>query len=100
MLWTGICRDCRMAIAPDVEAAIKETSSSSLADVSKSIENVTSVSQTIIKIYIINNGEMYSKAELSTLQVVDARHRLSKLAGSKAKLTGEQRKLAKRSYTT
>ena len=73
MLWTGICRDCRMAIAPDVEAAIKETFSSSLADVSKSIENVTLVSQTIVKIYIINNVEML---------------RPSKRAGSKAKLTG------------
>ena len=62
-----------MAIAPDVEAAINETFSSSLADVSKSIENVTLVSQTIIKIYIINNVEML---------------RPSKRAGSKAKLTG------------
>ena len=73
MLWTGICRDCRMAIAPDVEAAIKETFSSSLADVSKIIENVTLVSQAIIKIYIINNVEML---------------RPSKRAASKAKLTG------------
>ena len=62
-----------MAVAPDVEVAIKETFSSSLADVSMSIENVTLVSQTIIKIYIINNVEMF---------------RPSKRAGSKAKLTG------------
>ena len=62
-----------MAIAPDVEAAIKETFSSSLADVSKSIENVTLVSQAVIKIYIINNVEML---------------RPSKRAASKAKLTG------------
>ena len=88
MLWTGICRDCRMAIAPDIEATIKETFSSSLASVSKSIENVTLVSQTIVKIYIINNIKMYPKAELSTLQVVNARIRPSKRASRRAKLTG------------